>query len=596
MQFQQMPQQRGGMPMQQSYNGQTQYRMPAGGMQQGQQMRSMPQGMQQSQGFVQGGRQVQSMGGAMPQQQMMQRGGVMPQQSVPQHQHHQVKVVGASPDDGGLAGVGLFFQQLEGDTDRVYVKNILSGQSADREGTVQVNDEIEEVDGQPVTGAQLAELRAKILGEIGTFVTLKFSRMGDDGETYQYTVSLMRANAAYFSLIRDKIQMEDDVEKLRQTLAEQEEHLEALRKDLRNAEEASGAAQDKAMLEQLRGLRRQSEESLRNAQAMLKAEHMSRREMESKQRSIAVQKEQDTRDLDQLRGWLNQAQDKLAAAHESLKMTRQQKAEQDERYRDEQAKRVSAEEQERKLMQEAEERMEADRKMREKRETELLALEEDRRRYEKLYREEAAAVSEIVRKREIIEARIAKSDAQRAKIQSDNERLEQMLKEAEEARVTIENAKKETEEKNAAIEEEIARLEEEARKGAKYIEELKAKLEQERVRWEAALRAEQDGRKEDNQRFKEEAEDKRRKLETAVMRLEQENKNLEAALKAEESLAEALRERLSVLGEQVSKTEQELADLNKRKDASEVSVQDAETDKLKALERERAMDAELQKE
>jgi len=101
MQFQQMPQQRGGMPMQQSYNGQTQYRMPAGGMQQGQQMRSMPQGMQQSQGFVQGGRQVQSMGGAMPQQQMMQRGGVMPQQSVPQHQHHQVKVVGASPDDGG---------------------------------------------------------------------------------------------------------------------------------------------------------------------------------------------------------------------------------------------------------------------------------------------------------------------------------------------------------------------------------------------------------------------------------------------------------------------------------------------------------------
>ena len=118
--------------------------------------------------------------------------------------------------------MGLFFQQLEGDTDRVYVKNILSGQSADREGTVQVNDEIEEVDGQPVTGAQLAELRAKILGEIGTFVTLKFSRMGDDGETYKYTVSLMRANAAYFSLIRDKIQIEDDVEKLRQTLAEQE--------------------------------------------------------------------------------------------------------------------------------------------------------------------------------------------------------------------------------------------------------------------------------------------------------------------------------------------------------------------------------------
>ncbi|KAJ1480566.1 hypothetical protein T484DRAFT_1810232 [Baffinella frigidus] len=203
-------------------------------------------------------------------------------------------------------------------------------------------------------------------------------------------------------------------------------------------------------------------------------------------------------------------------------------------------------------------------------------------------------------------------------------------------------AKKDTEEKNVGMEEEILLLEEEARKGAAYIEELKEKLEQERVRWEAALRQEQDGRKEDNmrykvredellaqiakvteetRRFKEEAEDKRRKLETAVMRLEQENKSLEAALKAEESLAEALRERLSVLGEQalrerlsvlgeqVGKTEVDLAALSvqrgqteeedlgalttQRGETEEQVVKEAETAKLKALERERAMDAEL---
>ena len=45
-----------------------------------------------------------------------------------------------------------------------------------------------QVDGQPVHGSALAELRAKILGEIGTFVTLRFSREGDDGEMYSYTV------------------------------------------------------------------------------------------------------------------------------------------------------------------------------------------------------------------------------------------------------------------------------------------------------------------------------------------------------------------------------------------------------------------------
>mmetsp|Transcript_37234 Transcript_37234/g.88239 ORF Transcript_37234/g.88239 Transcript_37234/m.88239 type:complete len:884 (+) Transcript_37234:142-2793(+) len=610
-QFQSIPmQQQGG----QQY--QSQPRQPMGG---GQPQGRQSMGGQQFQGQPQG---RQSMGGQQFASQPAEQPRMPPQQfasqPAPPAQYtgaqSQQRQVGGTVEDNGLAGVGLFFQQMEQDTERVYVKNILAMQSADREGTVLPGDVIEEVDGQAVSGSALAELRSKILGEIGTFVTLRFLREGDDGEMYAYTVSLMRGNAAYYALLRDKFQMQEDVEKLRVTLTESEEHLNRLRKELNAAEEASGASMDKATLEQLRVLLRQAEEALRLAQAQLKQEHMARRELEARAKNIGQQRDQDARDLDQLRGWLNQAQDKLAAAHESLKMTRQQKAEQDERYREEQAKRVSTEEQERKLMQEAEERMEEDRRQRETRETELLALEEERRKYEKLYRDETAAVMEIVRKREIIEARVAKSDAQRAKIHSDNDRLMQMLREAEEARTTIEQAKKDTEEKNVGMEEEILLLEEEARKGAAYIEELKEKLEQERVRWEAALRQEQDGRKEDNmrykvredellaqiakvteetRRFKEEAEDKRRKLETAVMRLEQENKSLEAALKAEESLAEALRERLSVLGEQVGKTEVDLAALSVQRGQTEEEVKEAETAKLKALERERAMDAEL---
>ena len=49
----------------------------------------------------------------------------------------------------------------------------------------------EQVDGQKVFAADtegMKKLQAMILGEIGTFVTLKFSREEDDGEVYEYTV------------------------------------------------------------------------------------------------------------------------------------------------------------------------------------------------------------------------------------------------------------------------------------------------------------------------------------------------------------------------------------------------------------------------
>lgn len=49
--------------------------------------------------------------------------------------------------------MGLFFQQMEQDTERVYVKNILAMQSADREGTVLPGDVIEEVPSPPRVSA-----------------------------------------------------------------------------------------------------------------------------------------------------------------------------------------------------------------------------------------------------------------------------------------------------------------------------------------------------------------------------------------------------------------------------------------------------------
>jgi len=46
----------------------------------------------------------------------------------------------ADESDPSRAGVGLFFQQTIHNHDRVYVKNLIRGGSADREGTVRIND------------------------------------------------------------------------------------------------------------------------------------------------------------------------------------------------------------------------------------------------------------------------------------------------------------------------------------------------------------------------------------------------------------------------------------------------------------------------
>ncbi|KAJ1480565.1 hypothetical protein T484DRAFT_1810229 [Baffinella frigidus] len=157
-QFQSIPmQQQGG----QQY--QSQPRQPMGG---GQPQGRQSMGGQQFQGQPQG---RQSMGGQQFASQPAEQPRMPPQQFASQPappaqytgaQSQQRQVGGTVEDNGmadwrwaalrrsipvrGLAGVGLFFQQMEQDTERVYVKNILAMQSADREGTVLPGDVIEE--------------------------------------------------------------------------------------------------------------------------------------------------------------------------------------------------------------------------------------------------------------------------------------------------------------------------------------------------------------------------------------------------------------------------------------------------------------------
>ena len=95
------------------------------------------------------------------------------------------------------AGVGIFFQQDVGGF--VVVKTIVKGGSAERDGNVQIGDRLLSVDDRSVAGESLHVLRSLILGPQGSVVKMKFARLGSNGGTHDFSVSLIRGTSEYFS-------------------------------------------------------------------------------------------------------------------------------------------------------------------------------------------------------------------------------------------------------------------------------------------------------------------------------------------------------------------------------------------------------------
>ena len=214
-------------------------------------------------------------------------------------------------------------------TYQVFVKQVVKGGSAEKEGTVQVGDILKTVDGKvcPTMG----DLRGHILGEVGTFVALTFVREGPNGSESNFEVSLMRGNAEYFGQLQQKARMQDEVERLRQALVRAEQELETLRGALRNAEERS--EEDKQALARLQSLLQSAEEQLRTVHARLKEDQAVRRSLETQVQDAKQQEMLDSQDVARMEALLQQAQDKLKTAEESLAVTREQKSEQEERLR-----------------------------------------------------------------------------------------------------------------------------------------------------------------------------------------------------------------------------------------------------------------------
>lgn len=98
-----------------------------------------------------------------------------------------------------LVGVGLLVERDHQDYSKTRVAEVLPGYAADDNGVIQIDDQIEEVDGLPINKLSLDEVRRLILGEEGSICSLKIFRgkanfFGSDGK--RFTVDLLRAQAS----------------------------------------------------------------------------------------------------------------------------------------------------------------------------------------------------------------------------------------------------------------------------------------------------------------------------------------------------------------------------------------------------------------
>jgi len=153
-----------------------------------------------------------------------------------------------------MSGVGIFFQQ-EPDG-KVYVKTIVSGGSAERDGRVRVGDVICGVDGRDVIGEPVSVLRSLLLGQEGGFVVLTFARAVESTEAEadavggtviaKFDVELMRGSPEYLARLDASRRYEGELmdlrQQLKQALAEEKEIAEEVERVKRVLQLERGAS------------------------------------------------------------------------------------------------------------------------------------------------------------------------------------------------------------------------------------------------------------------------------------------------------------------------------------------------------------------
>eukprot|EP00960_Hanusia_phi_P061618 764891-Hanusia_phi.AAC.4 len=99
-------------------------------------------------------------------------------------------------------GVGLFFR-ISPDDGSLRVVSIVPGSSAHKSGLVRVKDMLVRLDDESVQGWSLHQLRLRLHGPPGSFVTLDMTRDGGGQEPFSFKLDLMRGSP-YFIQFQDR--------------------------------------------------------------------------------------------------------------------------------------------------------------------------------------------------------------------------------------------------------------------------------------------------------------------------------------------------------------------------------------------------------
>eukprot|EP00295_Goniomonas_pacifica_P029697 CAMPEP_0175950716 /NCGR_PEP_ID=MMETSP0108-20121206/29783_1 /TAXON_ID=195067 ORGANISM="Goniomonas pacifica, Strain CCMP1869" /NCGR_SAMPLE_ID=MMETSP0108 /ASSEMBLY_ACC=CAM_ASM_000204 /LENGTH=704 /DNA_ID=CAMNT_0017276863 /DNA_START=1 /DNA_END=2115 /DNA_ORIENTATION=+ len=513
----------------------------------------------------------------------------------------------------GMAGVGIYFQQ-DGNDAEVYVKALVKGGSAERDGNIKLGDVIVSIDGRNCVGQSLDTLRQLIRGEVGTYVDLGFQREDVYGQDNQYEVSLMRGSAEYMAWMERK-ELEDQLAKLQKELRDLEQEVDRLRRQLRELEQEQEAVQQE--IARLRPQIEANKENLLAAQSRTKEEFDECRRLQELLAPLEEQRERYKHELDRLRRSLRQSEDQLLAAKDALDEAQRRFLETEETCKKQTQAREDCEKRMTKTEQELSRRRDDDRKSREEHERVRHQMELDVRGLRnKLSQEQHETIRESQR-RDSAQQRLKNVEEERLRLDAENQRLKKMLREAETSLQQSQLAKTQVEATTTELQRAITKLSDQGKVQETHIEDLKRRLHEERDRWERSVQGVVDVRTEERERFaaREEQltgehnrvtdlfqqtrmamESENSKLSGILSRLTPETAALQKGLGVERATTEQLRQEMNALAQRMERAGSELLAHRDQLSKVEAASQQVESDKGRSESRIRAIEEELQRE
>mmetsp|Transcript_8317 Transcript_8317/g.20234 ORF Transcript_8317/g.20234 Transcript_8317/m.20234 type:complete len:734 (+) Transcript_8317:231-2432(+) len=416
-------------------------------------------------------------------------------------------------------GVGLAFDQdPELHNGNVYVRTIMKGGAAETEGSIKVGDSVIAVDQMPMQGRSLTELKSVLRGELGSYVSLTMLR-DSDNEPMQYEVSLMRGQAQAMTL-KEKQRLASMREQLAKQLQHAQVELDALNAAMLRSQNADHKDRDE----------------IERIKVQIDMEKSRLEEIQSLVLQLQAEKDKydltfDNRDVKEevanLTKLLAEAESHLIAAKESLEKDQRITWELEDKWKKEKAARDACQSRIARINAELPGRIEQERIYRENQEALQSKLMNSRDKFKTEW--EAA---QIRRKEELsfleqAEGLDKKAEDALREVQVENQDIQSKVKETEKQLRAAEGLRLEVMGRHEALSSDLARMKNQAQVREQLTVDLQARIEDDYERWQQAVNAAKENRKQDEERFHE----RERSLQDQLERLTSEKEQFDEMMK-----------------------------------------------------------------